>query len=211
MLQAAGAKTMTTAPKSMAKGGKIKGPGDDEPPKEPYKESTLENVIEIIDPSGFSSWNDIRRSYQKSGMSDETKLEIFGAIPLLGKVGKAGKLVTASAKGVSRLARNTRIVGGVMQSIPYVGRSTDAAQAIEQYPDAPLFPTPDPYSVNRLYISPYADGGKIKKSNNVVSGLLQFKGPKHGEGGIPFQGVEVEGGETNWKNYIFSDRLKYAK
>jgi len=52
----------------------------------------------------------------------------------------------------------------------------------------------------------YAQGGQLP-NQNFHGGLLHFNGPSHAEGGIPFQGVEVEGGETNWKNYVFSDRL----
>ena len=55
----------------------------------------------------------------------------------------------------------------------------------------------------------YNNGGQINNTQKVESGLLKFKGPTHANGGIPFEGVEVEGEETNWKNYIFSDRLKY--
>ena len=55
----------------------------------------------------------------------------------------------------------------------------------------------------------FQNGGQINNTQKVESGLLKFKGPTHANGGIPFEGVEVEGEETNWKNYIFSDRLKY--
>jgi hypothetical protein len=59
------------------------------------------------------------------------------------------------------------------------------------------------------YHKKYGDGGQMNNTQKVESGLLKFKGPTHANGGIPFEGVEVEGEETNWKNYIFSDRLKY--
>lgn len=50
-------------------------------------------------------------------------------------------------------------------------------------------------------------GGKV--TNNSHAGLIHLNGPKHEQGGIPFRNVEVEGGETNWKNYVFSDTLGF--
>jgi len=118
------------------------------------QDSSLENIVEVFDPSGISSWDDVYSSYEQSGMSPETYLEIFGALPLLGKVGKAGKFLqkslraaTPMVKGTSRLARNERkaiaagkLAAGVLQATPYAGRATDAVQAIDQAPDAPVLP-----------------------------------------------------------------------
>ena len=61
----------------------------------------------------------------------------------------------------------------------------------------------------------FAYGGKVPFDN---SKLIQFKGPKHENGGIPIDfdkdGIEeseVEGGETMKNGYIFSDQLGYDK
>jgi hypothetical protein len=118
------------------------------------QDSSLENIVEVFDPSGISSWDDVYSSYEQSGMSPETYLEIFGALPLLGKVGKAGKFLqkslsaaTPMVKGTSRLARNERkaiaagkLAAGVLQATPYAGRATDVVQAIDQAPDVPVLP-----------------------------------------------------------------------
>jgi hypothetical protein len=116
-------------------------------------DSTLENIFEIIDPSGMSSWEDVYKSYQETGMSPGTKLEIFGALPLLGKVGKFGKflgpLLTAGYAN-KRLKTNAGLISNILQSVPYMGRGTDATQAIQQYSDAPFFPTAPPASVGQF-------------------------------------------------------------
>ena len=116
-------------------------------------DSTLENIFEIIDPSGMSSWEDVYKSYQETGMSPGTKLEIFGALPLLGKVGKFGKflgpLLTAGYAN-KRLKTNAGLVSNIIQSVPYMGRGTDATQAIQQYSDAPFFPTAPPAGVGQF-------------------------------------------------------------
>ncbi|NBP71452.1 MAG: LysM peptidoglycan-binding domain-containing protein, partial [Cytophagia bacterium] len=70
------------------------------------------------------------------------------------KVGKAGKFLqkslsnaTPMVKGTSRLARNeqkaiaaAKLAAGVLQATPYAGRATDALQAVDQAPDAPVLP-----------------------------------------------------------------------
>lgn len=56
-------------------------------------DSWLENIAEIVDPTGISSWDDVYRAYKNTGLSGETALEALGAIPLLGKIGKSGKII----------------------------------------------------------------------------------------------------------------------
>jgi hypothetical protein len=56
-------------------------------------DSWLENIAEIVDPTGISSWDDVYRAYKNTGLSGETVLEALGAIPLLGKIGKSGKVI----------------------------------------------------------------------------------------------------------------------
>lgn len=116
-------------------------------------DSTLENIFEIFDPTGVSSWDDVYQSYQKSGMSPETKFEIFGALPILGKVGKAGKLLgpaLSAGQANKRLKTNAKLVSNVMQSIPYIGRGTDATQAVQQFSDVPFFPSAPPAEVGQF-------------------------------------------------------------
>lgn len=57
-------------------------------------DSWLENIAESVDPTGISSWDDVYRAYQNTGLSGETALEALGAIPFLGKIGKSGKVIT---------------------------------------------------------------------------------------------------------------------
>ena len=103
-------------------------------------DSNLENLIEIVDPTGITSWDDIYRSYKKSGFSPETALEIFGALPLLGKVGKVGKVTEAAGKAFAitgRQKRNVRAVAETLKVIgkygPSAGRATDTYQAYDQW------------------------------------------------------------------------------
>lgn len=148
-------------------------------------DSTLENIFEVVDPTGVSSWDDVYQSYQKSGMSPETKLEILGALPILGKVGKAGKLLgpaLSAGQTNKRLKTNAKLVSNVMQSIPYIGRGTDATQAVQQFSDVPFFPTAPPAGVGqfgRYAGMPSMDlekkqyGGEIPSAQNgIMSPML---------------------------------------
>ena len=95
-------------------------------------DSNLENIIEIVDPTGISSWDDVYRSYKQSGMSPETYLEIVGALPLLGKVGKTAKGFSALAK-TSRQAKSLNKFTNAMQAASLAGKASDTYQAYDQY------------------------------------------------------------------------------
>jgi hypothetical protein len=99
-------------------------------------DSWLENISEIVDPTGVSSWDDVYRSYKNSGLSGETALEAFGALPLLGKVGKVGKITEEASKAFAktqRQIRNAKTAANILNATgkygPTLGRTTDAVQA----------------------------------------------------------------------------------
>ena len=122
-------------------------------------DSTLENIAEVFDPTGITSWDDVYRSYKETGWSPDTALEIFGALPMLGKVGKAGKWLGEVGKAVAVTARqknNVKTFSKALQSVPYIGRATDAYQTIQQAPDA--------------RITPFVNGGEmIRRANGSYS------------------------------------------
>ena len=111
-------------------------------------------------------------------------------------------------QGISSIAPLLNFLPGVGQlAAPMMGALAPLFGAMTE--TKPLIPSAA-HSASNLNIAPksLANGGPTQ-SHNVHGGLLNFNGPSHAKGGIPFQGVEVEGGETNWKDYVFSDRLKY--
>tara|TARA_R110000868_G_scaffold39663_3_gene137901 strand:- start:23640 stop:27287 length:3648 start_codon:yes stop_codon:yes gene_type:complete len=98
-----------------------------------------ENIFEIVDPSGVSSWDDIYRSYNKTGMSHQTGIEAFGAIPMLGKLKKAGQFLDIIGKAIPKTGRQARNLKASVNTIkavgkygPTAGRATDAIQAYTQ-------------------------------------------------------------------------------
>jgi hypothetical protein len=142
-------------------------------------DSTLENVFEIFDPTGISSWDDIYQSYQESGMSPETKYEIFGALPILGKVGKAGKLLSQTSKVNRRKGVMGKGIGTMIQSVPYIGRGTDVLQTVQQALEAPFFPTAPSANVGQFGRYAGSPSLNLKKSEilpartDVHAGSLQ--------------------------------------
>jgi len=63
-------------------------------PKKQYikdKDSLTEDLIELGDPTGISSYDDVYRSYKNTGLSPETGIEVLGALPAFGKFGKTIK------------------------------------------------------------------------------------------------------------------------
>lgn len=102
-------------------------------------DSNLENVLEVVDPTGISSWDDVYRSYKETGMSPQTGLEIFGAIPMLGKAGKAGKYLGELTKAFAVTGRQKRNAKASAETLKVIGkygpgaaRATDAKQAYDE-------------------------------------------------------------------------------
>lgn len=163
-------------------------------------DSVIENVLEFIDPTGISSWDDVYRAIEQYGIKDSrTILEIMGAIPVVGKFGKLAKFGKLSDFG--KLGKGV----GARGIIPS-GRIGDNISDLDD-----LKPV-----INRQF----AQGGDMKKKQyeETDEGLITFnEGGTHEEnpmGGIP-QNTNpdgtlntVEEGETKHQNYVFSDRLK---
>lgn len=126
-------------------------------------DSPGEDIGEIFDPTGISSWDDIARSYSREGMSPNTALEIFGAIPLLGKAKYIGEMVQSLGKtfaATARQKRNARDFGNMMRAVgtygPGLGTGADVYQAYRNnFTNNSLGPR-------------YQDGGNTDPGNNAL-------------------------------------------
>ena len=98
-----------------------------------------ENIFEIVDPSSISSWDDIYRSYNQTGMSGQTAMEAVGAIPMLGNMGKLTKagIHLKKYQGLDKTLYKTlpknKILSGALSGAAKAGRGSDAYQAYDQY------------------------------------------------------------------------------
>ncbi|MGY8791871.1 MAG: hypothetical protein ACKVKR_16575 [Pseudomonadales bacterium] len=80
--------------------------GKDSDPRE--GDSLLENIVEIVDPTGVSSWDDANRAWNKEDKTGWDYVDMAGAIPFAGKVSKVARglkkgfdLYKASTKAAS--------------------------------------------------------------------------------------------------------------
>jgi hypothetical protein len=155
-------------------------------PNRPVRtDSNLENIFEIVDPTGISSWDDIYRSYKETGMSPQTGLEIFGALPMLGKAGKAGKYLGELSKAFAvtgRQKRNAKAIAETLKAVgkygPGAARGTDAKQAYDEFAVGGSLPgavgftyarTQDPAPSN----GPYAKKTKASAQNGKEMSFYQ--------------------------------------
>lgn len=84
-------------------------------------DSLVEDVFEIFDPTGISSYDDVYRSYQKNGLlSLETGLEVLGALPIIGKAGKAIKGVRTANKYIKALNKVNKVVVKTEKVVPTI-------------------------------------------------------------------------------------------
>jgi hypothetical protein len=111
-------------------------------PNRPVRtDSNLENIFEIVDPTGISSWDDVYRSARDYGVfSKETAIDALGAIPMLGKAGKAGKYLGELSKAFAvtgRQKRNAKATAETLKAVgkygPGAARGTDAKQAYDEF------------------------------------------------------------------------------
>lgn len=151
------------------------------------KDSNLENILEVVDPTGISSWDDVYRSAKNTGItSKETALEVLGALPLLNKVGKVGKAlkdVSSGLKLTGKQARNLKAIEAGSLAVskvgPAAGRLSDVYQAVNEWKTG-----------GRL--NEFTGNGK--QLNSTTTELV---GPSHEQGGVDLgNGNEAEGGET---------------
>lgn len=90
------------------------------------KDGVMENILEFVDPSGITSWDDAYRAYNSMKASGravpnfEEFVDMLGAVPLVGKVGKGAKVASTALKTVksaSQGARAASAAGKLMNAV----------------------------------------------------------------------------------------------
>ena len=80
-------------------GGYLYGDGsklaNTDPSRSEYQDLLLfkNPLVKLLDPTGISSWKDVKESYEKEGLSANTLWQVVGAIPLMGKLKSLGRAV----------------------------------------------------------------------------------------------------------------------
>lgn len=103
-------------------------------------DSNLENILEIVDPTGILSYDDVYREYKKSGLSFETAMEVIGALPYVGKIGKLTKagIHLKKYKGLDNIIHkglnsNRALANSTANSYLFTGKASDMLQARDEY------------------------------------------------------------------------------
>jgi len=130
------------------------------------EDSLMENILEFVDPTGITSYDDAYRAYQtmqaegRSLPNFNEFVDMLGAVPLVGKVGKVGKAAGAGMKMIKQASQGARAASGA-------GRLMNAGD-----------------TVNDIY------------SDNVAPAMTKTVEPRFAIGGDTMgPGYEVEGGE----------------
>lgn len=141
------------------------------------QDSTLENIFEVFDPTGISSWDDVYRSANDPNSKwYNTAIEVAGALPLVGKLGKLAKagIHLKKYKGLEKAAFNmipkSAALSNTLQGTALFGRGTDAVQAGFAAPKAPFFPSAPPAAVGQF--GRYAGMPPFEKKNGGQHGGL---------------------------------------
>ena len=104
-------------------------------------DSNLENLYEIVDRTGISSWDDVYRAANKNGLqSPETAVEAIGAIPYTekfktigGYVGDLGKAFAVTSRQKKNAKATSSALKGIGEYLPPLGKAVDAIQAYTEF------------------------------------------------------------------------------
>ena len=129
-------------------------------------------------------------------------IEVLGAVPLVGKVGKALKIGSKIAKGEKSMEAGTKTLDYLSTRLPSALKDGHDIQQYEENKKSeggPLFTHGGIWSNGMTYI----DNGGTHEEN-------PFEGVQLG---VDSQGIPnlVEEGEVVWNDYVFSNRLKVPK
>jgi hypothetical protein len=92
-----------------------------------------ENLFEIFDPTGISSWNDVSKEYGRSGLSLQTGIEALGAVPLLSKVSKLLKPTIHLSKNAQNYVKFQKAISNsnASKTIDYLGKAGRASDGYQ--------------------------------------------------------------------------------
>ena len=130
--------------------------------------STIYDILEVVDPTGISSWatpeGDLWQSISKYKQGEvglgNVALNAFSAFPMLGKVGKAIKLAKGVSKAEKALQKGLKMgetVDTLLELIPGVKKAVAKTQAVTTVPA-------------QLIADAASWGEKARRRYNVIAG-----------------------------------------
>jgi hypothetical protein len=101
------------------------------------KHPIVKSVVQLVDPSGATSWGDVKKAWNDGKKDYNDVVEPLGAIPLIGKIPKALKFV----KGMSNITKAAEIgskVNKATSKINKVGKIANQEKVGEAVANSPL-------------------------------------------------------------------------
>lgn len=197
-------------------------------------DSLMENVLEFFDPTGVTSYDDAYRAYQSMKAEGRSLpnfgefVDMLGAVPVLGKVGKIGKAASAGMKMVQKASAGARAVsaGGKLLNMGDAANdiysdNLGPRQTKTVQPKARYQPR---MALGGLTMGPQyeAEGGEMIQYQQgdmpavygnggitpVSSQEYEIKGPSHAQGGVD---MSDEKGARIYSNKLTVDPELMAK
>ena len=164
-------------------------------------DSWLEKAFEPFDRTGLSSYDNVYRSYKKTGLSGETALEAFGALPLLGRISRLSKpgihldKYSKAEKALQNILPKNKAFSNTVKGAGILGRVSDFFQNIQGSKDNSGFkynPNAENNTLkfNGRNIFPTMSNENMYKKGSKGVSLAFSRGEKDPKGGLTQKGVD---------------------
>jgi hypothetical protein len=132
--------------------------------REEISDSIIENIAEMIDPTGILSYDDVKRGWADNKFTSDDVKNMIGALPMTGLLGKFGRVSTGikkadrSLKMLSMLPDALNVTEGLSDIIEDNGRELSEVSL-----EKTISGLDKQYEKGFQQLEQYAMGGKIKK------------------------------------------------
>ena len=173
------------------------------------EDSMLEDIVEVLDPTGITAWDDAYRAYNDPNMPGwEKGLVMASALPLIGKVGKGAKV----AANLSKFAKARNIAGKIITPIAQSDKYLNpASQFVQHMTGAAMSHAPE--FLQKYLPGLVNTGNQVRRFDTAVNVVTKAteKAPKDGQyyylkNGERVIGLEQFGGE----NYAYGGQYGHS-
>jgi hypothetical protein len=171
------------------------------------EESLGEDIFELFDPTGISSWGDARRTFNNPDAAWYDKaFAVAGALPIVGKFGKVAQLAGKGAKALTKLQKAQKAVKTAVASKPVraVTKALTPIAAIDRNvnPLSRFVAGTTQRAIQNIpgrtgkVVRGVADFGSLSNQNarfwkagDVLTGNRELRQPKYQTGGDMYDGM----------------------
>ncbi len=141
-------------------------------------DSLGEDILEVFDPTGISSWDDAYRAWTNPDASWwDRGLATFSAIPLIGEFGRVGKGVNTAVKMAKPVSNTRKVINAAGKGLHYLS-GNPAMKFLEHYNPAARFATTMTGSAVRNF--PKLAQGTLRLANDFGRTERLYNAAGHG-------------------------------